>query len=140
MWAASAIASSPTTQVTSMDQTSPPEFGPRTSVSPQSIGIKTGALATGQCVLVGLILLLVSSTLSCVDITVDGGPVATPPFPIENLLLDESAFPEGWTAYAPFEPEDGFGRRIAVTFSAPTCGGGIAPSRCIHREIFPGGA
>ncbi|TKJ31643.1 MAG: hypothetical protein CEE40_01085 [Chloroflexi bacterium B3_Chlor] len=76
--------------------------------------------------LVGLIAVLVSSTLSCVDITVDGGPVPTPSFPIESLLLDESAFPEGWTAYEAFEPRDGFGLPIAITYSSPGYGGGIA--------------
>lgn len=77
--------------------------------------------------LVGLIAVLVSSILSCVDITVDGGPVATPSFPIESLLLDESAFPEGWTAYEAFEPRDGFGLAISITFSPPRgSAGGIA--------------
>ena len=77
--------------------------------------------------LVGLIAVLVSSTLSCVDITVDGGPVPTPSFPIESLLLDESAFPEGWTAYEAFEPRDGFGLPISITFSPPRdSAGGMA--------------
>jgi len=77
--------------------------------------------------LVGLIAVLVSSILSCVDITVDGGPVPTPSFPIESLLLDESAFPEGWTAYEAFEPRDGFGLAISITFSPPRgSAGGIA--------------
>ena len=77
--------------------------------------------------LVGLIAVLASSTLSCVDITVDGGPVPTPSFPIESLLLDESAFPEGWTAYEPHEPRDGFGLRTCIHYSPPpTSAGGIA--------------
>jgi hypothetical protein len=78
----------------------------------------------------GLVLVavvLMSSTPSCVDISLDGGPVPTPPFPIESLLVDESVFPEGWTAYEPDEPEDGFGLRVGVHYSPPaTSAGGIA--------------
>ncbi len=51
----------------------------------------------------GLILLLASLALLCVRVEGDTivvglgvEPVPTPAFPIEKLLLDESAFPEGW--------------------------------------------
>jgi hypothetical protein len=75
----------------------------------------------------GLIVVVIGCTLSCLDITVDGGPVPTPTFPIESLLLDQSAFPEGWLAYEPYEPEDGFGLRICMHYSPPaTSSGGIA--------------
>lgn len=110
-----------------MDETRAPGFRQYRSVIQQHTSIKTRLFPTKRLLLVGLIAVLVSSTLSCVDITVDGGPVPTPPFPIESLLLDESAFPEGWTAYEAFEPQDGFGLPIAITFSPPPgSAGGIA--------------
>jgi hypothetical protein len=91
------------------------------------MGIRIRLFPTRRLVVVGLIAVLVSSTLSCLDITVDGGPVPTPSFPIESLLLEESAFPEGWTAYEPYEPEDGFGLSTCIHYSpAPTSPGGIA--------------
>lgn len=78
-----------------------------------------------SCVLIGVLLILAGSILSCLEVTVDGGPVPTPPFPIEDLLLDESVFPAGWRAYAPHEPPSCFGLPIAVTYSSGS-GGGIA--------------
>lgn len=75
----------------------------------------------------GLVVVVIGCTVSCLDITVDGGPVPTPAFPIESLLLDESAFPEGWVAYEPHEPKDGFGLGICIHYSPPaTSAGGIA--------------
>jgi hypothetical protein len=84
-------------------------------------------LASSRLGLLGIIAALMSSALSCVSITLDGGPVATPTFLIESLLLDESAFPEGWTAYEPGEPQDGFGLRVGIHYSPPApSAGGIA--------------
>ncbi|HUW12584.1 MAG TPA: hypothetical protein VM537_22850 [Anaerolineae bacterium] len=75
----------------------------------------------------GLVVIVVGCSVSCLDITVDGGPVPTPTFPIESLLLDESAFPEGWVAYEPHEPKDGFGLSVCIHYSPPaTSAGGIA--------------
>jgi hypothetical protein len=52
--------------------------------------------------------------LSCVCLQVTGRigyvPHPTPAFAIEELLLDESAFPEGWRALTPSDPD----RRIAA--------------------------
>ena len=77
--------------------------------------------------LVGLIVVLISSTLSCVTVSLDGGPVPTPPFPIGSLLLDESVFPEGWEAGEPYDPEDGIGLSACVHYSPPADSpGGIA--------------
>jgi hypothetical protein len=63
---------------------------------------------------------------TCVGVTVDGGPVPTPPFPMEDLLLDESAFPEGWQAQVPHDPPRTYGLPLAVTYGSPGRGGGIA--------------
>ena len=74
-----------------------------------------------------LIVVLISSTLSCVTVSLDGGPVPTPPFPMEDLLLDESAFSEGWAASQPYDPQDGFGLSICTHYTPPaTSEGGIA--------------
>ncbi len=73
-------------------------------------------------------LLVVSSALLCRVVTgVDEGPVPTPTFPLEDLLLDTSAFPEGWylPTGEPSDPPGGFGLRTALTFS-PSGSGGIA--------------
>lgn len=75
---------------------------------------------------VGVLLVLAGSVLACIGITVDGGPVPTPPFPIEDLLLDESAFPGGWQAHVPFEPRARFGLPVGVTYYSPGSGGGVA--------------
>jgi hypothetical protein len=60
---------------------------------------------------VAVLALLVLVACSCVCLQVTGRigqvPHPTPAFPIEDLLLDESAFPEGWRADAPFDPEWG---------------------------------
>lgn len=88
--------------------------------------VRTGGRAFASARL-GLVVVVIACTLSCVDITLDGGPVPTPAFPMEDLLLDESAFPDGWTAYEPDEPQDGFGLRVGVHYSPPaTSAGGIA--------------
>jgi hypothetical protein len=86
----------------------------------------THLLASSRLGLLGIVAALVTSALSCVSITLDGGPVPTPPFPMEDLLLDESAFPEGWQAYTPYEPPGRFGLPIALTYSSCAPGGGIA--------------
>ena len=52
------------------------------------------ALTAESCVALGVILVLASSMLSCVCLPVTHG--YPPPFPTEELLLEESAFPEGW--------------------------------------------
>jgi hypothetical protein len=73
------------------------------------------------------VVVLMSSILSCVEISLDRGPVPTPTFPMESLLLDQSAFPEGWVAYEPHAPEDGFGLSVCIHYSPPaTSEGGIA--------------
>jgi hypothetical protein len=58
---------------------------------------------------VAFLALLVLLALSCVCLQVTGRigqiPYPTPAFPIQDLLLDESAFPEGWRADRPFDPE-----------------------------------
>jgi hypothetical protein len=79
-------------------------------------------------ILLGALLLIAASMLSCTchGVTVDGGAVPTPPFPMQDLLLDESAFPQGWQAYAPYEPPGRFGLPIALTYSSHAPGGGIA--------------
>jgi hypothetical protein len=83
--------------------------------------------AASRLGLLGIIAALMSSALSCVSMTLDGGPVATPTFPIESLLLDKSAFPDGWVAGEPYDPEDGFGLAVCVHYSPPaTSPGGIA--------------
>jgi hypothetical protein len=47
--------------------------------------------------------------LSCVCLQVTGRigyvPHPTPAFPTDDLLLDESPFPEGWRAVRPFDPD-----------------------------------
>ena len=57
----------------------------------------------------GFLALFVLLALSCVCLQVTGRigyvPHPTPGFPIQDLLLDESAFPEGWRADRPFDPE-----------------------------------
>jgi len=59
--------------------------------------------------IVAVLALFMLAALSCVCLQVTGRigyvPYPTPAFPIENLLLDESAFPEGWRAVRPFDPE-----------------------------------
>jgi len=66
-------------------------------------------------VLVGLLLVLADSALSCLGCRVTRG-YPPPPFPNEELLLDGSAFPEGWSAYEGFSnprewlPADQIGR------------------------------
>jgi hypothetical protein len=57
---------------------------------------------------IALLLLLVPSCF-CLQVTGRIGqvPYPTPAFPIQDLLLDESAFPEGWRADGPFDPEWG---------------------------------
>jgi hypothetical protein len=49
-------------------------------------------------------------------------PYPTPAFSVEELLLDESAFPEGWRALTPSDPD----RRIP----AEQLGRHLLPSRC----------
>jgi hypothetical protein len=65
----------------------------------------------GTAAFLALLMLL---ALGCVCLQVTGRigaiPHPTPAFPIEKLLLDESAFPEGWRATRPFDPD----RRIAA--------------------------
>jgi hypothetical protein len=82
-----------------------------------------------KCFVIGVsMLLVVGSALLCrVTTQVDEGPVPTPGFPLEDLLLDTSAFPEGWylPTGQPFDPRAGFGLRTALTFS-PLGPGGIA--------------
>jgi hypothetical protein len=74
-----------------------------------------------------LVVVTVSSTFSCVDISLDGGPVPTPPFPIESLLVDQSVFPQGWEAGEPYDPEDGIGLSACIHYSPPADSpGGIA--------------
>jgi len=91
---------------------------------PERVRTRSRALRAAR---LGLMVVVIGWTVSCVDITVDGGPVPTPTFPIESLLLDESAFPGGWLAYEPYEPEDGFGLAVCVHYSPPpTSPGGIA--------------
>jgi hypothetical protein len=77
-------------------------------------------------ILGGLVLLCVISAVLCrVAAQVDEGPVPTPSFPMEDLLLDTTAFPEGWylPTGQPFDPRAGFGIRTALTFSPPGRGG-----------------
>jgi len=48
-----------------------------------------------------------------------GGGSPARSFGVEELLLDESAFPEGWKTRGPFEPDDGLpAERVAVDFDA----------------------
>ena len=53
--------------------------------------------------------LLVVLTALCVCVGIPDSmrpiPYPTPAFPIENLLLDKSVFPEGWRPHHPFDPE-----------------------------------
>jgi hypothetical protein len=49
-------------------------------------------------VLVGFMLVVANSILSCLGFEVTTG-YPPPAFPNEELLLDESVFPEGWSAY-----------------------------------------
>ena len=109
-----------------MGQTRPSTFVVGRSMIAHEIPMGRHLFRVPRLGLALLIVVLISSTLSCVTVSLDGGPVPTPAFPIESLLLDESAFPEGWEAYDPFEPRDGFGLPIAITLSSPTYGGGIA--------------
>jgi hypothetical protein len=59
--------------------------------------------------IVALLAMLLLVALSCVCLQVTGRigyvPHPTPAFPTEDLLLDESAFPEGWRANTPFDPD-----------------------------------
>lgn len=72
-------------------------------------------LVAKSSVLVGFVLVLVSSVISCVCFEVSYG-YPPPAFANEELLLDESSFPEGWQAnewtYNPRErlPADQTGR------------------------------
>jgi hypothetical protein len=69
--------------------------------------------------------LVVSSALFCRVMTrVDDAAVPTPSFPLEDLLLGMSAFPEGWylPTGQPIDPPGGFGVRTALTFSPPGSG------------------
>jgi len=59
--------------------------------------------------IVAILALFVLVALSCVclQVTCRIGyvPYPTPSFPIQDLLLDESVFPDGWRADTPFDPE-----------------------------------
>jgi hypothetical protein len=82
--------------------------------------------------------LLVLLSLSCVCLQVTGGlgpfPCTTPAFAIEELLLDESAFPEGWEAGEPWDPEVRISaEQIGVFFQRDEC---PSYSLSAHHEIY----
>ena len=61
-------------------------------------------------------------------------------FPIEDLLLDESAFPEGWRAQEPFDPHNGLpAEQIALTLfpDASACPSSLMTGHDVYR--FYGG-
>lgn len=79
--------------------------------------------SVGIVAVLGLFVLL---ALSCVCLQVTGRigqvPYPTPAFPIQDLLLDESAFPGGWRADRPFDPEERIpAEQLARNFLTDKC-------------------
>ena len=120
----------------SMGQTRPSTFVVGRSMIAHEIPMGRHLFRVPRLRLALLIVVLISPTLSCVTISLDGGPVPTPAFPIESLLLDESAFPEGWylPTGQPFDPRAGFGLRTALTFSPPGSGGIALHEASVARD------
>jgi hypothetical protein len=76
--------------------------------------------------IVAVLTLFVLVALSCICLQVTGRigqvPYPTPAFPIGDLLLDESAFPEGFRAIRPFDPEERIpAEQIARNFLTEKC-------------------
>ena len=76
--------------------------------------------------IVAVLALFVLVGLSCVCLQVTGRigyvPYPTPAFPIQDLLLDESVFPEGFRAVRPFDPEDRIpAEQLARNFLTEKC-------------------
>lgn len=79
--------------------------------------------------LTALLAVLSIGVLSCSNIYLElacgGGAYASPAFPIEELLLDESVFPEGWHAEQPFDPEQWLPAQQIALFYKDGCPGRI---------------
>lgn len=91
--------------------------------------------SAGIAAFVALLVLLALSCL-CLQVTGGSGPIpnATPAFAIEKLLLDESAFPEGWEAGKPWDPEVRISaEQIGVFFRKDRC---PSYSLSAHHEIY----
>jgi len=87
----------------------------------RSVSVKRPLVVIGFIV---LIVILAGCCCVCLWLSagMKSGPYPPPPFPIEDLLLDESLFPEGWYADEPFDPEERLlARQVAVGLHRGEC-------------------